>query len=236
MLRRLLESLGGLRFGPGAEPRVMVVVVDNDAERSAEPVVEAVRGAVRWPLAYLVEPERNISLARNRGTRAALEAGADWVAFVDDDEVAHPTWLAELLAAQREFGADAVSGPAVPTYPDGVPGWVVKGRFFEQPRPATGAPVEYPNMFNVLVSARLLRDPGGAPFDAAFARGRAWWRPTRRGWTPGCPKAAAARGGSCAARSASATAACTWSARFRPGSGTPCGAWCGARSTWDGGC
>jgi succinoglycan biosynthesis protein ExoM len=167
MLRRLLESLGRLAFAPGAAPALFVVVVDNDARRSAEPVVEAVRPALPCELVYLVEPVRNISLARNRGVREALKRQADFVAFVDDDEVVSPGWLAALLEVRERYGADAVSGSVLPVYPRGAPGWVVEGDFFATPRPRTGAPMEFPQMCNVLVSARLLRGRPG-PFDPAF--------------------------------------------------------------------
>ena len=40
------------------------------------------------------------------------EARGRWLAFIDDDEVPEPEWLAELLRVQRTCGADAVRGPA----------------------------------------------------------------------------------------------------------------------------
>jgi succinoglycan biosynthesis protein ExoM len=165
MLRRLLSSLADLV--PPAGARVAVVVVDNDARESARAVVDDAAALLPWPVVYLVEPVRNISLARNRGIARALEMGAAFVAFVDDDETVHRAWLAELLAVQAAHGADVVSGPAEPRLPPSAPDWLVRTGLFAAPRAATGSPVAFPNMFNSLVAAPLLRALPG-PFDPEF--------------------------------------------------------------------
>ena len=68
---------------PGSE--IEVVVVDNDAERSAAAVVEEARAELPGlRLVYAAEPERNIALARNAAVRLA---SGDRFAFIDDDEV-----------------------------------------------------------------------------------------------------------------------------------------------------
>lgn len=163
MLAELLDSLARLEADPGAEVRV--IVVDNDAGGSARAVVD--RTALPFPLEYAVEPERNISLARNRAVRLALEWRADFVAFVDDDEAASPGWLRELLEMQRRSGAEVVMGAVRPRYDPGVPPWVVRGGFFEQPAAGPGAPLAVASTNNVLVSAGLLADLAG-PFDPRF--------------------------------------------------------------------
>jgi succinoglycan biosynthesis protein ExoM len=169
MLSQLLESLGALEVDPEVASGLFVVVVDNDAAGSAAPVVESARRRLPWPLHWAVEPVRNISLARNRAVRMALAEGAEWVAFIDDDEVAPPRWLDGLVRAQREHRADVVAGPVVPRYPPGTPAWVVQGGFFQRPRQAAGARVRVAETSNALVSARLLADTSG-PFDPAFGR------------------------------------------------------------------
>ena len=156
MLRALLVSLGAQQLRK-RDAEVMVVVVDNDAAATARPVVESCRAALPFALHYLVEPERNISLARNRGVALALGEGADFAAFIDDDEVAHPGWLDELLAAQARYDADAVSGAVLPSFAPGAPAWVVNGGFFGMPRHRSGTELAVANTNNVLVAARLLR-------------------------------------------------------------------------------
>jgi succinoglycan biosynthesis protein ExoM len=166
MLRALLHSLAGLEFRKSS-PDVRVVVVDNDATGSARATVETARRMLPFPLQYAVEPERNISLARNRGIHLALAAGADFVAFVDDDETVVPVWLDELVAAQAVYGADVVGGPVEPAFDPCVPRWIVRTGFFHRPRHRTGTRVPQAGTGNALVKAALLRDERFR-FDPAF--------------------------------------------------------------------
>ncbi|RUX84431.1 glycosyltransferase, partial [Mesorhizobium sp. M7D.F.Ca.US.004.01.2.1] len=71
-------------------------------------------------------PARNISIARN----ACLDASiADFVAFIDDDETATPSWLAELVAMAGASGAAAVLGPVRARYRPDAPDWMRRGDF-----------------------------------------------------------------------------------------------------------
>ena len=114
-----LASLGALKIPEGMQVRV--VVADNDETPSAEARVRAAEAALPGPLIYLHAPARNISIARN----ACLDAAtADWIAFLDDDEVADPDWLAELHAKASETGADGLFGPALAEYGPDAPDWM----------------------------------------------------------------------------------------------------------------
>lgn len=161
-LARLLESLAALELAPG-EARVHVVVVDNDADGSARAVVDD----SPLPVTYAVEPGRNISLARNRGVALAREHGADWVAFVDDDETVQPGWLRELLKVAARYGADVVVGAIRPAWPVRMPAWLAQDVFYGTIVRPTGTPLTVANTGNVLVAARLL-DPAAGPFDVRF--------------------------------------------------------------------
>jgi len=166
LLAGLLASLARmeLRRHPA---EVRVVVVDNDAAGSARAVVEAARAASPFEVEYAVEPERNISLARNLGVARALAWGAAWVAFVDDDEVVRPEWLDELLEVQARSGADAVSGAVVPRFAGPAPAWAERSGVFARLHRRSGEPVAFLATHNALVAARLLRREGG-PFDPDF--------------------------------------------------------------------
>lgn len=167
------ELLGGLlaslaRLELRRHPvELRVIVVDNDAAGSAGAVVEAARDGFPFELEFAVEPERNISLARNRAVARALAWGADWVAFVDDDEVVRPSWLDELLEVQGRSGADAVAGTVVPRFPERTPAWAERSGVYARLHRRSGEPVAFLATHNALVSAQLLRREGG-PFDPAF--------------------------------------------------------------------
>jgi succinoglycan biosynthesis protein ExoM len=123
-LGETLRSLDRLRVPAGVA--VSIIVADNDETPSAEQLIEGVRGTVRFPIRYRHAPARNISLARN----ACLdESRADFVAFIDDDEIATPEWLERLLETAGEFDADVVLGPVRALYGEDAPTWMRSGDF-----------------------------------------------------------------------------------------------------------
>ena len=154
-LRRLLDGLNRITFA-GAPPDVRCIVVDNDEAGSARAVCDEVRRDFRWTLEYYVEPRRGIPQARNA---AIAQAGtsADFVAFIDDDEVPDPAWLGELLRVQHEHDADVVTGPSVPHFLEKPPRWVVKGGFFAPPERPTGQRLDRSATGNVLIRSGVLR-------------------------------------------------------------------------------
>lgn len=168
-LAALLEALAGLD-ATDAGPR-MLAIADNDADGSARAVVDAARQKLPFPVWYGIEPERNISLARNRAVRAALEHGAQWIVFIDDDEVPRPNWLAELLRVQRATGADVVTGPVAARPPEGTPGWL-RGAFSRDRGIASGTPVPVAETANALVSRAVIERVAAAvtngPFEPQF--------------------------------------------------------------------
>ena len=159
-LRQLLNSLEELVF-PGIElPAVTVVVLDNSPDRSACDVVVAASAGSRWTIRYVHVPRRGISHARN----AALEhsSGADFIAFIDDDEVAEPDWLEQLLVVQAECDADVVAGPVIPRFQGKVAHWIEVGGFFDPPQypDRTQIPVAYTGSVlirNAMVQRERLR-------------------------------------------------------------------------------
>jgi len=97
-----------------------------------------------------------------------MAGDVDFVAFIDDDEVADPLWLDELLSAQIEYGAGIVHGPVINRYEPGTPEWYIKSGVVEQKRFATGSSPGWVCTNNVLVKLDPLRKLDG-PFDEFFA-------------------------------------------------------------------
>jgi glycosyltransferase involved in cell wall biosynthesis len=129
LLRGALESV--LAQGYPAD-RFELIVVDNGSTDATHEVVEDIARAAPVPVTYLVEERRALSHARNFGiARARFE----YVAFLDDDAVAHEDWLAALNAVVDERQALVVGGRIEPVFGDGgePPAWLleryVKGFF-----------------------------------------------------------------------------------------------------------
>ena len=148
-----MEGLNALAFR-SAQPDIAIVIVDNDPEASARETCERLAPDMRWPVKYVVETQRGIAPARN----AALDnaADAEWICFIDDDEVPDPAWLDELIRVQQACDADVVGGPVVPHFPAPVADWMIKGRFFERRRYATGHRLTHAFTNNVLFRRRIL--------------------------------------------------------------------------------
>jgi glycosyltransferase involved in cell wall biosynthesis len=105
-LARCLDSLLAQQY-----PNFKILVVDNAPVTQA--TAEVVRSAARrGPVQYLVEPKGGLSFARNTAVAACP---GEIMAWIDDDELADPHWLAEVARALAEHPeADVVSGVIVP--------------------------------------------------------------------------------------------------------------------------
>jgi succinoglycan biosynthesis protein ExoM len=161
-LASLLQDLTAQRRLPDE-----VIVVDNDAAASAQPVVSRqIELGVPFPIVYDIQPLKNISLTRNKTVELA---GGDWLAFIDDDERAPQVWLEQMLDAAERFGADGVLGPVDPVVPSTAPVWIRRGRFYEFPRMRSGIAIP-PNRLrfgNVLLRSSALHGMA-QPFDPAY--------------------------------------------------------------------
>jgi hypothetical protein len=166
-LGQLLESLSKLEFKLCPDTAWTVVVVDNDYTGSARGVAESY-STVLPGLVYDLEPEQNISLARNKTIAIAKDLDCSLVAFVDDDEFVDPDWLDNLLFTLEVYKADIVRGPVFPVFVDPVPDWIVKGGFFEREKHhKTGEILRWGATNNVLIKREFL-DRLEGPFDINF--------------------------------------------------------------------
>ncbi|RZJ19485.1 MAG: glycosyltransferase family 2 protein [Brevundimonas sp.] len=157
-LTRALRSL----FGHTAAMRE-IVVVDNDPQGTAGPVVEALRAEAPCPLVLVHAPTPGVATARNAGLAAT---DAPLIAFLDDDEAASPGWLAALLDVQAATGADVVFSPIRGRVPDTV-GWTrdYLERFFGREGPAYSRLIDRAYGCGASLMVRATALPGPAPFD-----------------------------------------------------------------------
>lgn len=120
LLAGLLDGLSQVLPDEGIDARI--VVVDNDPQGSAAPVVTARRTTPTLPFQYVRETRPGVSFARN--TAIAAAGPVDFIAFIDDDMRPKCGWLEALLDKQRATGAAAVTGPIEPKFERPPPHWL----------------------------------------------------------------------------------------------------------------
>lgn len=160
-LDETLASIARQRPGP-----IRVVVADNDETPKAEPAIREMAQRLGLQLDYRHAPARNISVARN----ACLEAcDADWLLFLDDDELAQPGWLEAMEHQAREGRFDVVLGPVDAVYSDAAPEWMRRGDFHSTRPVMRGGRIDTGYSGNALIRLDLVRRHG-LRFDPALGR------------------------------------------------------------------
>lgn len=145
-----------------------IVVVDNDKFESARKTVEIHVQKSKIPIIYVVEPEQNIALARNKAVEFSR---GDYIAFIDDDEFPEQEWLLNLYNSLISFKCDGVLGPVVPYFKSNPPKWLVKGGFCERKTHKTGSILHWDDTRtgNVLLSMGIFEDKK-SQFDPEFGK------------------------------------------------------------------
>jgi glycosyltransferase involved in cell wall biosynthesis len=153
------DALGDLRE---------IIVLDNAPEGSARKVVDELTAESPVPLIYGHEPQPGVATARNAALRLIT---GELVAFLDDDEAAASGWLAALLRAHREHGADVtfgrVEGRATPAAAET---WArpYLERLVSRSGPEASRVIQKHYGINNTLHTRETALAGDAPFDPAF--------------------------------------------------------------------
>lgn len=117
-MRRLEDTLACLRAVADQRPAPaeILAIVDHEPELQRRLSAEAAAGVT----VLANSGERGLSDARNTGLRAASGA---IIAFVDDDALPRPGWLAALIRPFADPSVAVTGGRAEPLWPATVPAW-----------------------------------------------------------------------------------------------------------------
>nr|WP_235977112.1 glycosyltransferase [Bradyrhizobium archetypum] len=116
-LRRTLESLVSQR----TNRRFAVVMVENDASKSESvPVAVEYLAPGKFAGLCMIEPRQGACHAINAAFETALRMfpNAASLLMIDDDEIAAPDWLEQMVRTAEAIGADIVGGPVFPEFDD----------------------------------------------------------------------------------------------------------------------
>lgn len=166
---------------------------------------------------YAHEPRPGIAAARNRAVSESRAARI--LVFLDDDERPGQDWLAALLRTWCDTRADAVAGRVIPVFERTPSRWIVAGGFFERRSLPTGTVIPTAPAGNLLLDLQAVRERGlrfderlglSGGEDTRFtselnATGAASSSAANPPWRTWSPRSGPRRGGSCVARSATAT-------------------------------
>lgn len=166
MLENCLLSLIAQEQRPGWQ--VEICVVENDAHPHSQEQVETIAANSPVPIHYVQEPRRGIPFARNRTLQEALQRTYDWIALIDDDEIALGGWLQAHMDAVGRFDADVSYGAVAKKFEKQPPDWWYPE--VPSPNPA-GHELSRASTNNVLFSARLISPPADLRFNPAFLYG-----------------------------------------------------------------
>lgn len=127
--------------------QIKIIVVDNDPSGSASEILPD------FPdVHYFVEHKTGVSFARNRAITEAKRFGADFVAFLDDDEIPSENWLIDMISVLKNHHADVVAGPVIPILSDSTKVFLP---FMTRKRHVTGTLIHYWGAGNVLLHVNV---------------------------------------------------------------------------------
>jgi len=172
-----------------------VLVIDDASTDDTAGVVREIRNQSYVPVRYVLETGKGYTGVLNR---AVQEFRGQWLAFFDDDQMTHSTWLKQLMAVGIEQDVDMVGGPILLDLPESVLatiGPVCRDLYGESPdvrNPELYQDVPpFPSGGNRLIRRRVFEQIG--PFDENMLTGgcdrdfllRAIAVGCTTGWAPG---------------------------------------------------
>ena len=124
LLKLCIESIANLNTG---EYNFEVLTIDNNSQDTTEEFCNAVQKL--YPalhFRYIKEMQQGIAFARTRGAR---EAAGEIIAYIDDDCLAAPDWLNEIISFyDKNPETMSTGGRIIPKYLVPVAGWF--GKYF----------------------------------------------------------------------------------------------------------
>jgi succinoglycan biosynthesis protein ExoM len=153
LLKKLLKSLEAQKLPEHV--CLEIIVVDNDPNHTAKPVVAQFQDSGRIQFRYFTQPKKNISLTRNLSVE---KAPGQFILFIDDDEKASSKWVANMFYARQIYGADGVIGKMQPDFHESAPSWVRHEDFYYSPMTATGTVAKFLYAGNCFIKASLIKN------------------------------------------------------------------------------
>lgn len=108
MLKKCLDSIVNVDLPDNAD--LILVVADNDKNKTAYKVVEGIEKIASFPVEYSLCVDRGLSNIRNHLLSQAIKLNANYILCIDDDCTVDNDWVVNSYHAICRHNADAV-GP-----------------------------------------------------------------------------------------------------------------------------
>lgn len=162
LLKKLFDSLCNQEIQD--EIIFEVIVVDNDPQETAKELVQSYKRSAMLNINYFIQPIKNISLTRNK---CVENSSGEYILFIDDDEIASPGWIQNMVSTIINYNADAVFGEVKSHFDRSAPEWIRKNHIYNRPSPPTGTQAVLTRSGNCIIKASLIKSIPG-PFDSAY--------------------------------------------------------------------
>ena len=162
-LDSLVAQVGGVRFA--------VVVAENDAVRlEGKAVADAMLASGALPGVCVAETQQGNVCAINAAFKTARDRfpTAEYFLMIDDDEVASPHWLADMVETARNTGVDLVGGPVLRQFEEEPPRHRLGHPLFNPTLTNTGPVPSLHGTGNCLIRRRVFEALGEPSFDPRF--------------------------------------------------------------------
>lgn len=131
------------------------IVVDNYARTDAKSICLDLSKKLGVKVHYAVEKRKGLVYARNTALRE-VPVSAEFIAFLDDDEIVDSEWLKSMFSCFRKYNADVVNGPVRNIYPERAPPWIIEQKYLVRQEKETGKLCLSANTGNVIFKREIL--------------------------------------------------------------------------------
>lgn len=129
-LEKMLNSLAQLTYPENIKTEILIV--DNDTDKSAKPVVDKYNNLLDVTIHYAVEEKLGLANVRNKALTEALNLNATHLAFIDDDEVVDADWLLNHIEFYEEYPYIHISSaPTFSRFEKKYPNYITKNNVFK---------------------------------------------------------------------------------------------------------
>lgn len=160
------NALDALYYQTASLSSFEVFVVDNNSTDNTEEVFKSWRTAhPNGQFNYITETKQGASFARNTGAKLA---NTPWLCFVDDDAIAQPDFVAQIIkhTIDQPF-VKGFGGRIIPKYIPCEPNWMsyyvasMVGNFDYAPKACAFKNGKYPLESNMILSKQVFEQVGG---------------------------------------------------------------------------